>query len=597
MSEGRTTKTQQVQIVHRDYLFDTANSYDNYDYIFRDDLQSTLPYQPTTIHPAVNGIGVDFNQVLTIFIMEEDTKSFEDLQDQFETIHLGKTYRNTHNIVSQLMTLSKYKKESFYQKNCPKFVKHFLHTPSHGHFIHGPQLHVGIYHAGYQKNIKFDFEQFVSKKLVPRILSQVVTSDGKKNQQKVNACILFGGFYLTSEDLVKGYAKEYPSVMFSSGYPHFVYNIHSTEFTECHIVWDTNGNLEQLPLETIYFILSELLKSKTLLEEVSVAYQKTNLPIPDETRSNLSESEKDLNDSISNLTQHGVLFRHVTYETSIKEISEVMNQIERNLNLLQGHHLESRLLLSYQLMSEKFGELSVILLELKGITFKKRVVKISAQVQVMEETNPTDFFSQYFMLQEVIGNIGKLEVTLVEILSMTSTSDLCPEEAEARATLLETRTMAMKVHSLLVELVSDMDQFLASDLCIGLTFSLQRTIQKLQLTNKYFVSFFEKCEDNGREDHENETEKLLTTPDFLNENVTKLRYLNRRTKKPFKPHRGFGYYALQFLLNAISRTRVLCRVHVLLGDRIDPNVSNESYLRAIFPDARIKYVNIDEINW
>ena len=164
------TKTQQVQIVHRDYLFGTANIYDNYDYLFRDDLQITLPYQPITIHAAVNGIGVDFNRVRTIFIMEEDIKSFEDLQDQFEIIHLGKTYRNTHNIVSQLMTLSNYKKGSFYQKNCSNFVKHF-HTPSHGHFIHGPQLLVEIYHAGYQKNIKHDFEQFVSKKLVPRILS------------------------------------------------------------------------------------------------------------------------------------------------------------------------------------------------------------------------------------------------------------------------------------------------------------------------------------------------------------------------------------------------------------------------------------------
>ena len=161
---------------------------------------------------------------------------------------------------------------------------------------------------------------------------------------------------------MKGYAKEYPSVLFSSGYLGFFYNIHSTEFTECHIVWDTDNNLDQLPLDTMYFILSELLKTKTLLEEVSVAYQKTNLTIPE-----------NLNDAISKLEQHRVLFRHVTYETSIEEISEVMNQIERNLNLLQRPHLESRLLLSYQLMSDKFGKLSVIVLELKGSTFKKRV--------------------------------------------------------------------------------------------------------------------------------------------------------------------------------------------------------------------------------
>ena len=590
------TKTQQVQIVHRDYLFNTANRYDNYDYIFRDDLQCTLPYQLFTIQPAVNGIGVDFNQVVAeriLFSEEEDTKLFENLQDQFETIHLGKTYRNTHNIVSQLMTLSNYKKGSFYQKNCSKIFKRFLHTPSHGHFIHGPQLHVGIYHAGYQKNIKFDFEQFVSKKLVSRIFSQVVTSDGKKNQQKVNACILFGGCYLTSENLVKGCAKDYPSVLFSSGYPDFFYNIHSTEFTECHIVWDTHGNLGQMPLKIISFILSELLKSKTLLEEVSVAYQKTNLPIPDETRLNLSESEEDLNDAISKLTQYHVSLWNITYETSIEEISEVMNQIERNLNLLQGYRLESRLLLSYQWMSEKFGKLSVILSALKGITFKKRLAKSLAQVQVMEETTRTNFFSQLDRLQQVNWSMRILED---EILSMTSTSVLCPEDADERATLLETRSMTMKVHSILDKFVPDMNHFLSSDLSIGLTLSLQRTIPKLQLTNKYFASFFEKCGDNGKEDHEIEIEKLRNTRDLLNANVCKLRLLNDLSENSSEFIPSFDYYALQFLFNAISRTRVLCRVHVLFCDRID-KTPNKSYWRKFFPDARIKYVNIDEINW
>ena len=267
------------------------------------------------------------------------------------------------------------------------------------------------------------------------------------------------------------------------------------------------------------FFFSELIKSKTLLEEVSVAYQKTNLPIPDETRLNLSESEEVLNDAKSNLMQHRVSLCHVTYKFSIKEISEVMNQIERNLNMLQGHHLESRLLLSYKLMSKKCGKLSVILSALKGITFKKRVTKSSAQVHVMEQTTPTSFFIQLYRLQEVNWNIEKLEVNRDEILSMTSTSDLCPKESKARATLLETRTMTMKVHSILDKLVSDMFLILRGDLDLGLPFSLLKTIQTLQLTYKYFVSFFEKYEDNGREDHENETEKLRTTRGLLNENV------------------------------------------------------------------------------
>ena len=565
-----------MQIVHRDYSFDTANRYDNYDYIFRDDLQCTnLPYQPITIHPTVNGIGVDFNQVVAVRIMfseEEETESFENLQDQFETIHLGKTYRNTHNIVSQLMTLSKYKKGRGYQLNCSKFVKHFLHTPSHGHFIHGPQLHVGIYHAGYQKKIKLDLEQFVRKKLVPRIFS----SDEKK--------ILLYGSYFPSEHLIKGCVKDYPSGLFSSVYPGSFYNIHSTEFTECHIVWDFAGESnEQVPLETISDILSELLKSKTLLEEVSVAYQKTNLPIPDETRSNLSESQKDLNDAISKLEQHRVLF--LTYETSIEEISEVMNQIESNLNLLQGPYLESRLLLSYQLMSEKFGKLSERFSELNRSTLKKRVAKSSAQVQLMEKTTRINFFRQYFRLQEVHWNIGKFQANLDEILSMTSTSDLCPEEAEERATLLETRTMTMKVSSMLDALASDMGPF-----------SFPKIIQTLQLTNNYFVSFFEKCEDNGREDHENETEKLRTTRDLLNKNVSYLRLLNHIIDDYSGINHSYDDHALQFFLDAISRTRVLCRVHMLFYNTIG-KTPNKSYLRELFPDARIKYVNMDEINW
>ena len=222
----------------------------------------------------------------------------------------------------------------------------------------------------------------------------------------------------------------------------------------------------------------------------------------------------------------------------------------------------------------------------------------------MEETTPTKFFSELFWLQEVNWNLGKLEVNLDEILSMTSTSDLCPEEAEERATLLETRTMTMKVHSMLVELVSDLDQFLRSNLSIRLAFSVPKIIQTLQLTNKHFVSFFEKCEDNGREDHKNETEKLRNTRDLLNENLRllnvhykNLQLLNVLRENSSEMRPSFDH-ALQFLFNSISRTRALCRVHLLFDDRIDhTKIPNESFLRLIFSDARIKYVKIDETNW
>ena len=228
-----------------------------------------------------------------------------------------------------------------------------------------------------------------------------------------------------------------------------------------------------------------------------------------------------------------------------------------------------------------------------------------AQVRVIEETTPTNFFSQLYSLQQVNWSIGKLEVNLDEMLSMTSTSDLCPEEAEERATLLETRTMTMKVHSMLVELVSDLDQFLRSNLSIRLAFSVPKIIQTLQLTNKHFFSFIEKYEDNGREDHKNETEKLGNTRDLLNENLRllnvhykSLQLLNVLRENSSEMRPSFDH-ALQFLFNAISsRTRALCRVHLLFDDRIDhTKIPNESFLRLIFSDARIKYVKIDEINW
>ena len=58
---------------------------------------------------------------------------------------LGKSYRSTHNIVSQLIELGKqYELKKQQTEIVDKGEQQFTHIPEHGHFIHGPQLRVKI---------------------------------------------------------------------------------------------------------------------------------------------------------------------------------------------------------------------------------------------------------------------------------------------------------------------------------------------------------------------------------------------------------------------------------------------------------------------
>ena len=65
----------------------------------------------------------------------------------FKTHWLGRSYRNTHNIVSQLIQLgeknAKYKRSNGIERD--GLIPQLSLIPKHGHFIHGPQITVKIY--------------------------------------------------------------------------------------------------------------------------------------------------------------------------------------------------------------------------------------------------------------------------------------------------------------------------------------------------------------------------------------------------------------------------------------------------------------------
>ena len=261
----------QVRIFHQESPIDRARSFDSFDYAFLDDLQTEVMSPDFfSARRKMNGIAMDFNQAdftqKPYSLYADQARTY---LEKFQNIKLEKTYRNTHNIVTQLITLSRLKKP-YYHK--------FLHIPSYGHFIHGPQVLVNIYHAGNR------LKKFTRRKVVSRVFSEIVTSGGKTSEKNAKeACILFNGF---SDEEIQFYSQQYPSVLFSNG--NHLRDIASTEFTECQIVYSKNflhynflpSNLSELGISSM---LSALEASKIGLSTISIT---------DEMRAKLKLNER-----------------------------------------------------------------------------------------------------------------------------------------------------------------------------------------------------------------------------------------------------------------------------------------------------------------
>ena len=129
------------------------NSADFKLYVFVDDYQKLvtekLYFDEKVFYKEWSCLAVDYTQPSD----ENDRSQLQKwLTDDTNTINftihrLGRSYRNTHNIVSQLKQIrGKYMEQN--QQNIEDGGEQQLqltHVPQHGHFIHGPQIIVKIY--------------------------------------------------------------------------------------------------------------------------------------------------------------------------------------------------------------------------------------------------------------------------------------------------------------------------------------------------------------------------------------------------------------------------------------------------------------------
>ena len=349
--------TPQVQIFHGKSAFDRARSFDSFHYLFLDDFQSgVMSLDFITAAPKINGVGFDLTQA--DFLQQNFSKhQANDFLKEFQFIKLEKTYRNTHNIVTQLMTLSEHKRLSKLQKRFPYsdnlLHRTFFHIPSYGHFIHGPQVLVNIYDAGNR------LKQFTKRKVVPRVFSEIVTSGGKTSEKNaIEACILFNDF---SDEEIQFYSQQYPSVLFSNG--NYLGDIASTEFTECQIVCSKNflhyNSILSEP--TISWMLSELKKSKFGLSRLSItdemrAKLKLNelLQLLDESISKLAvvktlgippiSSERSLSKEVElkkETYQLSLDFVSKSLQQTIEKLGSVSDESTSDVRLTHLHRLES----------------------------------------------------------------------------------------------------------------------------------------------------------------------------------------------------------------------------------------------------------------
>ena len=561
-SSWRDKQPQQVKIYHRERndprCGPKAFPDHDFDYVFLDDFQSVLlPSEFFTAPRKINGLGVDFNQ--SDFARQscysgKKVHLVQGYMDKFTRIKLEKTYRNTHNIVTQLTTLSKLKSPFYHgDTNYTNFKNQFFHTPSWGHFIHGPQLLVKIYVAGERP------KQFVENKLIPRIFSEMVTSDGKKSEKNANKACIF-----TNEISKINIDADLP--VCSDGADGFLCHLASTEFTECQIVcsYDSFNNIK-ISRTTISLILSELLELKTDLEKTM---DLSSLHIPDKMKTKLCESLQLLDETISMLDfikTVGIILIPSKYN-GLHEIKHELNILQKLLNCSDP---ASKLMLSYQMMCEALEIMSEI-----HSTQEMYKIKMQKSHRLRESQHiEIEYLEKHW--KELFEKLDRIVIEAeakVEEITPPSHFPQTGTTAALRSTLNAVKNMLSWPCGLRYqqEIATVFETYhLNLDF---ITASLERTIEKL----------------NGVQNEK--TDFILP---HLNDNIERL---ESRRKELTKISEAKLESLLSMLFNAISRTRVLCRIH-LAYENLFPtsNQIAEYFWRKIFPDARFRFVNVEDL--
>ena len=623
----------QVEIIHRHPFFDIDRIISPNDYLFVDDLQNIMNSRASLFETRslesdvpMNGGGIDLCQSDLLNIdwpMEYKFKAMLDFLKNYNITWLRKTYRNTRNIVSLLMALQPaYQEQTEFLRlfDTSRLFRDFLIPLSHGHFIHGPQLLLQ-FHLEAEDDAK-NLERFLEGYLLPEIFT------GTQDEQNSTACILYMNDFI-DEEICNNYAEKYPSAFFSVASDITLSKISSTEFTECHIVLPyTIYRMKLPPFPPLALILAKLERSKMILEEVSSVLQepfctrvkdclevlKDEILLKEKmeswTRASVRISKEmmtwmhDLDKCTKKIEQKKLtplellnpiqqpisLFSSSSHELHLtteenntkKQISQktadepmsnspeknyMNNSVERIQRDSNLYELKSKLLESCELMDEIRESINCMRNYLTNSDFDF----------------PLDSSTDYSAGSRLEDRMKKLSSSLEELRPQIY--QLGRFDKKMESTLDETVKKVDKGLSIIsdqLRIWSSFPLFFENDFFYGghadvIITTLKRTIDKLKVLKDEATSFYN-FDAETNESYPNELNVLY------NDLVEIVRYLDRwRGETLSKQDKSLT----QFLYNAISRTRVLCRIHALVRSRFE-QIASEEVFRKLFPEARIR---------
>ena len=616
----------QVEIIHRRPFFYIGRIISPNDYLFVDDLQNIVNFRASpseillfAMGVPVNGVGIDLGQSELTDIdgpFVEHFKSILNFLKNYNITWLRKTYRNTHNIVSHLMALS-----SVYQEDTECF-RDILVPLSHGHFIHGPQLLIQFHLKA--KDDAESVERFLEGYLFPEIFT------GTQDEQNSTACILYKNEFI-GEGICKNYAEKYPSAVFSVASNGKLFEISSTEFTECHIVLPyTNYRIKSPEFPQLALLLAKLERSKMELEKASSVLQEpfftrvkdcleflenrislrekmeswtsASVRISNEMKTwthDMDKCTKKIEQEIltpleifTPMKQPKSLFSSSSHELHLtteenntkKQISQktadepmsnspeknyMNNSVERIQRDSNFYELKSKLLESCKLMDEIRESINCMRNYLMNSEFDfpldspTRYSGYSDGSRLEDRMKKLSFFLKKLRLQ--IYQLGRFDKNMESILD-------------------EIVKMAYKGLLIILDQLriwSSIPSFSKIEFCYDfyahIRNKLTHTIAELKCLKDEATSFYN-FDAETNEPYPNELNVLY------NNLANIVRYLDRCECETLSEQ---DKSLPQFLYNAVSRTRVLCRIHVLVRSRSE-QVASEEELRNLFPEARIR---------
>ena len=223
-----------------------------FDYEFIDDFQ-VQPCKYPDQKPCV--LTVDLNQKPQTTTAE---KVFQNCGSSYDIVQLSASYRNTRNIVTQLITVRELIRNRAVQtENQTEEKERLAHTPAYGHFIHGPQIVVQVYR---QDSIKYFHWDTIKKIFNLKI----------KDRETECAFFFFPRFFHRI-GIKDGWIRTNYKDLFSksaTGKEFFI----SSEFAQCHILLPFDPNDDKLAL--LQFLYNAIARTRVLCH-VHVLVNKT----------------------------------------------------------------------------------------------------------------------------------------------------------------------------------------------------------------------------------------------------------------------------------------------------------------------------------